>query len=212
MPTAKKETNPTSVYSAIAEARKVISKTPMKKEGRNTYSNYDYFTPSQVHKLVEDACQDVGLLTMFDLKQDELGYFGLLTVHHIESDTNRAFEVRTAIPDIKATNASQKLGGMMTFVERYAKMSAFGIVDNNLDFDSQDNRPTQKPIPKNANKESSKEDALKSYLIKQGGLTDGTKTQLKKAIAALGIDKVKEVVVASGLKTITEKDIDGLVS
>lgn len=205
-------TKKTSVLQALAEARKEISSTKMKKAGRNTYSNYDYFTPDQVHKLVEDASQKANIVTTFELKKDELGYYGALHLYHIDSDTERSFEFRTDVPDIKATNASQKLGGMMTYTERYAKMSVFGIVDNNLDFDSQDNREKKAPAPTNTKQPASKEDAFKNYIVKQGGLTDAVKEQIKKASSLWDADTIKKLVKESGVKTIKDSDVDGILS
>jgi hypothetical protein len=49
---------------------------------------------------------------------------------------------------IKATNATQQIGGAVTYTERYLSMVAFDIKDNNLDFDSQDNRPKPEQKPK----------------------------------------------------------------
>ena len=56
-------------------------------------------------------------------------------------DTGNSIEyiMATAIPEIKATNIAQQLGGCVTYTERYLKMSAFGIVDNNLDPDTTNN-------------------------------------------------------------------------
>lgn len=129
-----------NVYQKLSDARLRISSTKLKKEGRNTFSKYDYFTPSQVSHLVSDACQNNGLLTTYSINETDRGYLGELTVINISdpSDTIR-FDMATAMPEIKATNESQKLGGMVTYNERYLKMSAFEIVDNNLDFDAQDN-------------------------------------------------------------------------
>jgi len=207
MATTQKKT--TNVLAALAEARAIISNTKMKKGGRNSYSNYDYFTPDQVHKLVEDACQKTGLVTTFQLRKDELGYYGELSLYGIESNDERSFEFRTDVPEIKATNASQKLGGMMTYTERYAKMSVFGIVDNNLDFDSQDNRAKEKPKTTNTKPESSKEEQFVAYIKKQGGLTDALKAQLKKA--PWDATKLKELVKQSGVKTIKDSDVDAVL-
>lgn len=52
------------------------------------------------------------------------------------------------MPEIKATNAAQQMGGCMTYTRRYMLMSLFGIVENALDFDSQDNRTKQPVKPK----------------------------------------------------------------
>jgi CRISPR/Cas system CMR subunit Cmr6 (Cas7 group RAMP superfamily) len=125
----------------IAQAKKEIKESKLKKEGKNTYSNYEYFTPSQIEYLVQSVCNSNQLMTKFDLKRNELGVFGVLTIFDLETGDSLNFEMATAIPEIKATNIAQQLGGCVTYTERYLKTSAFGITDNNLDFDSQDNRP-----------------------------------------------------------------------
>ena len=38
----------------IANAKKEIKESKLKKEGKNTYSNYEYFTPSQIEFLVQE--------------------------------------------------------------------------------------------------------------------------------------------------------------
>ncbi len=120
----------------LAKAKAEIKATKLKKEGRNTYSNYDYFTPSQIEHLVQTVCESNGLLTKFDLIRNNLGVTGQLTVYNIDNDETICFEMATAIPEIKATNIAQQLGGCVTYTERYLKMSAFGITDSNLDFDN----------------------------------------------------------------------------
>ena len=136
------------VRKKLFEAKKLIANTPTKKEGTNTFSKYDYFTPSQVSKLVFDACTEVGLVTGFDLTKDNSGgYEGLLSLFDIDSEDVMSFQMATDMPEIKATNVTQKLGGMATYVLRYLEMNTFGIVDNNLDPDSQDNRSTPSSKP-----------------------------------------------------------------
>jgi CRISPR/Cas system CMR subunit Cmr6 (Cas7 group RAMP superfamily) len=125
----------------IAQAKKEIKESKLKKEGKNTYSNYEYFTPSQIEYLVQSVCNTNQLMTKFDLKRNELGVFGVLTIFDLETGDSLNFEMATAIPEIKATNIAQQLGGCVTYTERYLKTSAFGITENSLDFDSQDNRP-----------------------------------------------------------------------
>ena len=122
----------------LAKAKEDIKQSPIKKEGRNSFSKYDYFTPAQIEGLVSHVCQENGLLTKFDLIRNELGVFGRLTIFDLDSNEDDCieFNMATAIPDIKATNIAQQLGGCVTYTERYLKMSAFGITDSNLDFDT----------------------------------------------------------------------------
>lgn len=130
----------------VAAAKKEIKESKLKKEGRNDFSKYDYFTPSQIEFLVQQVCQSQKMLTKFDLMRNELGVYGVLTIYDCESPESLEYYMATAIPEIKATNISQQLGGCMTYTERYLKTSAFGITDNNLDFDS--HKPEVKPAPR----------------------------------------------------------------
>lgn len=128
-----------NVLTKLAKARQFITNTPVKKAGRNSYSEYDYFTPAQISSLVEDACNKYGLLTVYNLKRDEFGLLAKLDVIDTANGATLSFQIVTDIPEIKATNSAQKLGGVVTYSERYLKMTAFGIVDNNLDFDTTTN-------------------------------------------------------------------------
>lgn len=132
-----------NIYSKIAKAKDEIKSTSLKKDGRNEFSKYNYFTPDQIEHLVFTACKNNGLVTKFDLKRNEFGEVGYLSVINLESDETVVYEMATKIPDIKATNAVQQLGGCVTYTERYLKMSAFGITQNDLDPD-QDKQPEKK--------------------------------------------------------------------
>lgn len=132
-----------NVLSKLAIARMHIKANPIKKDGRNSFSNYDYFTPELVGKLVNDACVEANIICVFALKQDEFGFFGEVTTTDLESGEVLVTQMRTDRPDIKATNITQQMGGMNTYAKRYALMSLFDIEDNTIDFDSHDNRGNQ---------------------------------------------------------------------
>ncbi|MGB8006425.1 MAG: ERF family protein [Terriglobales bacterium] len=140
-----------NIYEKLAEARRIIRTTATAKAGNNSYSNYDYFTPEQVEQLVFNACEKTGTICITSLTKDEGGYYQRLDFVDIEEKDGGVhqsirFELRTEKPDIKATNSTQQMGGMDTYSERYIKMKAFQIKDNNLDFDAHDNRQPAKPI------------------------------------------------------------------
>lgn len=120
----------------IAKAKEEIKNTKLKKEGKNTFSNHSYFTPTQVEFLVQNACVNNRLLTTFDLERNELGVTGWLTVYDLDSRDSLKTAMATGIPELKGANLAQQLGGSMTYTERYLKTSLFGITDNNLDFDN----------------------------------------------------------------------------
>lgn len=132
-----------NLIKKLAAAKLGISGTKTEKKGFNNYSNYKYFLPEQIEQLVHDECVRNGLFTKFDLKRNELGVFGVLTVFDVDTAISIEFEAASAIPTITATNATQQLGGAMTYTERYLKMTAFGIIDNSLDFDTSENTKKQ---------------------------------------------------------------------
>jgi len=135
-----------NVLSKLATARLFIKSHPIKKDGRNAFSKYDYFTPELVSKMVNDACNEANIICVFSLKQDSLGYYGEVITTDLETGEAISTETRTAKPLITATNETQQMGGMNTYAKRYSLMSLFDIEDNTIDFDSQDNsKPTPPP-------------------------------------------------------------------
>lgn len=174
-----------NVLSKLATARLFIKSHPTKKDGRNTFSNYDYFTPEIVSKLVNEACIEANIICVFSLKQDALGYYGEITTTDLETGEVLVTETRTDRPEIKATNATQQMGGMNTYAKRYSLMSLFDIEDNTIDFDSQDNS-------KSAAKNSSGE---KPWLNKGTKEFDGAVTKLKAGTTT--IEKIKTVMKIS---------------
>lgn len=139
------------VLKKIQKARVLIKAKELKKAGHNDYSNYDYYTPEQVEHLVHEACTEVGLINKYDLLRTELGLTARLLIYDIESGEKEEFSIATEIPDIKATNIAQQLGGAVTYSERYLKMIAFEIKDNSIDFDAQ--KPPQKTTDKGQKKD-----------------------------------------------------------
>lgn len=128
-----------SVYKKLLEARKIIREHGVSKDGNNKFANYNYFTPDGVKAAVGGACQLVGIIPIFSLDRDDLGLFGRLRIVDVESNEDVEFRISTAIPEIKATNVTQQVGGCITYTERYALMVAFEIADNKADFDAHDN-------------------------------------------------------------------------
>ncbi len=177
-----------SVYQKIQACRASIKASNLKKTGHNEYSNYDYYTPEQVNKLVYDACLSEGLFNKFSLIRNEHGLHGWLKVIDISTGESESFQAATEMPVITATNASQQMGGCMTFSERYLKQTVYDIVDNNLDFDSQDNRPHL----------SQKKPSSKGHTVV---MDEDTKPWLNEDMPAF--QKAKDAI-ASGGKTIKD--------
>ena len=78
----------------LQEARLNIFNSDLKKEGRNDYSKFDYFTPEQVERLVDNACSKTNTIVLCNLKADEYGLFQTLTFIDLDSDEKIDFEMR----------------------------------------------------------------------------------------------------------------------
>lgn len=139
------------IYKKLQQARDLIRQSKIKKAGWNDYSKYFYFTPEQISNLVHEAENETGLIHTFIMERDQNGIHGILNIIDIETDEVIKFIQATEIPEIKATNAAQQIGGAVTYTLRYMLMTAFNIADNSLDFDSQDNRPKEDAIKPTAN-------------------------------------------------------------
>jgi hypothetical protein len=177
-----------NIYEKIQACRDGIKDSNLEKKGHNNYSDYDYYTPEQVDLLVNEGCKANGLFHKFELKRNEHGLCGVLNIISIEDPKDRVeFVAATEMPSITATNASQQMGGCMTFSERYLKQAAFNIIDNNLDFDSQDNRK-KAPASKKPPVKGKPEDDNKPWLNEKTKEFD----QAKQAISE-GLRTIKDV-------------------
>lgn len=163
------------IVKKIAAAKKEIRETKIKKDGRNSYSEYDYFTPTQVETLVSRVCENHSLLTKFDLIRNELGVVGQLTIFDLDSEDSIIYTMATDIPAIKATNIAQQLGGCLTYTERYLKTTAFGIIDNNLDLDTTINTKKSEQEKKDKEKKLLEEKTIR----KKAAIDEITKTTSK---------------------------------
>ncbi len=132
-----------SVYQKIQNCRDGIKASNLTKAGNNSYSNYDYYTPEQVDALVNGVCKTENLFHKFQLKRDENGIYGEMTIIDLETNSEAVFVMATEMPVMTATNATQQMGVAITYTNRYMLMFVFDIVENSLDPDAQ--KPAKKP-------------------------------------------------------------------
>jgi hypothetical protein len=184
------------VLKKINQAIDIIKNSKLKKEGKNDFSNYEYYTPSQVALLVYNACKELDLFNKFELIKTELGMFGHLTVTDLESGKKELFIMASDIPTIKATNLAQQLGGAMTYTKRYLLMNVYNVVDNNLDYDTSSNTAAL---------------AVKKTLTKkQFDITlEGTPVQIQNTLKLFQMSKaqrteLEEIVLASQIDEVTD--------
>ena len=130
------ETNKSAleVTKKMIKAKEYVSSLQVNKEGKNSFAKYEYFTPSQVKAITTHAASKFGLLSVFNMQKNEHGYLATLMV--TDGEGSIIYTIPTDVPQLKGTNSAQMLGGAVTYAERYLLTTAFGISDDNLDFDS----------------------------------------------------------------------------
>jgi hypothetical protein len=122
------------VIKKLDEARKFIKNSDLKKSGKA--GNFAYYTPEQVSTLVYQACNKTNLFHHFNLIKVDDVMQGVLTIYDLDSDDSIEFVQITDMPEMRNTNDAQRIGGAVTYTNRYMLMTAFNIVENSLDFDA----------------------------------------------------------------------------
>jgi hypothetical protein len=118
---------------------KISNEIRIDKEGKNTFSNYDYFKPDDILKKLNPLLEENNIIAIFNLKTHETkdGYYAaLLTIEDMDSEerVNYQFDIEKA--EVKGANKAQNSGATLTYAKRYSLMNAFNIADNDDDFDS----------------------------------------------------------------------------
>tara|TARA_R100001530_G_scaffold135642_1_gene113373 strand:- start:546 stop:1205 length:660 start_codon:yes stop_codon:yes gene_type:complete len=185
----KTETKSETIHQKLYEARKLVREGNYKKDGRNDYSKYDYFTPENVETIVNDVTEKTDTICITRLINGEYGLHQELDFIDLENPSEFiTFKLATKHGEMKATNDAQQMGGTDTYSERYIKMKCFQIKDNNLDPDSQDNRP--KAVKKTTTSPSMTSDEAVEK-AKQHIAKSGTLEELE--VAANNIKKSKNI-------------------
>ena len=126
-----------NLLKKINTAKARISEMTPPKDGKNSFSNYSYYTPELVQKMVSKATEGLNIYTGFSTERDVHGeIIATLRIIDIETGEELIEKMVTDVPEIKATNVTQRFGGMMTYTKRYLLMNVFDITDNTLDFDA----------------------------------------------------------------------------
>jgi hypothetical protein len=151
-----------NIYEKLQAIRVELAAKNIKKGGRNTYSNYDYynladFLPElqklmQEHKMTSQCSftADTATLTLIDIEKPDA---------HIE------FTAPMSSATLKAAHPVQNLGAVITYERRYLYMTAFEIVEADLLDAVKGNPETMAQVP--AAKSPTKEFIVNDYATPQ---------------------------------------------
>ena len=118
----------------------------IKKSGHNKYSDYDYMEMEDFLPHLRQLMFKYRVCTEFSMDQDNK--IGIMQLLDCDSSQKLVFTMPYEVPEIKATNLMQKIGGAATYLRRYLLINAFDIAENDM-LDSQvNNKPVDKPVEK----------------------------------------------------------------
>jgi hypothetical protein len=130
---AEKTTEKMSVKKRISI---ITNELRVSKDGKNTFSNYNYFKPDDIFQKLNPLLEKYNLISPFNLYQKENIYEAILTIEDTDSEDKVVYHFDISKAEVKGANAAQNSGATLTYAKRYSLMNAFNIADNDDDFDS----------------------------------------------------------------------------
>jgi len=125
-------TTTNNLYIKIQTAKKLLSEKNLKKSGKNSYSNFDYFELSDFLPSIIEIFADIGLFSKVTFT-DETATLKIVNAENPAETEEYTSPMRTL--ELKGANAIQSLGGIQTYQRRYLYMAALDITESDM-FDS----------------------------------------------------------------------------
>lgn len=110
----------------LSDARVQVSQSGLKKSGRNTFSNYDYYELKDFLPKILEVCKSVGLcpIVTFGAEQTKLTIYDTT-----EPDSSIEFCCDSVRALVKGAADIQNEGAKQTYLRRYLYMTAFEIAE-----------------------------------------------------------------------------------
>ena len=118
-----------NIYQKLQKSRVELQVKNLKKSGKNSYSNYEYFELVDFLPGVNEVCNNNGLATIFHFEK-EIATLSVIDVDNPESIIK--FETPIEMAAIKGSSTIQQIGGTQTYARRYLYMMAFEIAETDI--------------------------------------------------------------------------------
>lgn len=116
-----------NLWTKLNEARLLLQSKDMKKSGKNTYSNYNYFELSDFLTEINAINSSVGICDAISFKDD----VATLTLRNAENPEEvEVFTSPMRGASLKGCHEIQNLGAVETYQRRYLYMMAYNIVES----------------------------------------------------------------------------------
>lgn len=178
-----------NVYSRLLEARRLFAESGIKKEGVNSYAEYDYFRLEEIVPIKQAIFEKVGLCDVITFTER----IATLTIINIDNTQ----EVITFISQLDRDesmikNPIQKVGAIQTYVRRYLYLNALDIVEADAIELTTGKEATEEPKVKTKATKSTKpktkaerEEIAEDLIDSDGEATDTQIKSIKKGLKKL---------------------------
>ena len=131
-----------NVYEKLQKARVELQSASIKKSGKNTYSNYDYFELGDFLPMINTIFNELKLFSQISFSQ-ELATLKIINTEKPEEVIE--FTSPMADAQLKGCHPIQNLGAVETYQRRYLYMMALEIVEHDaIDATPKEAKPTNK--------------------------------------------------------------------
>lgn len=130
-----------NIYGKLMAARIKLQSMNIKKSGKNTFANYDYFELGDFLMPINQIFSDLGLCSMVTYDSE----MARLTIVNVDKpEESVVFSSPMAAAALKGAHEIQQLGAVQTYQRRYLYMAALEIVEH----DAIDGSDRPEPVTK----------------------------------------------------------------
>jgi len=122
---SKEFINTNNLYIKIQTAKKLLSSKDLKKSGKNSHLNFNYYELSDFMPSIIEIFSDLGLFSKITFTDET----ATLKIINIENPTEQE-EYTSPMRSVTQSNPMQALGSVQTYQRRYLYMSALDITEN----------------------------------------------------------------------------------
>ena len=118
-----------NIYQKLQKSRVELQNKKLKKNGKNTYSGYEYFELGDFLPQINEVCLNNGLAPIFHFESEK----ATLTVTDCDDPTSTLiFPMPIDVATLKGCSNIQNIGGTQTYARRYLYMMAFEVAESDF--------------------------------------------------------------------------------
>ena len=140
-----------TIYERLAEARLLIAKNGMKKNGKNTFAGYTYFELADILPAVNEVNKKCGIVSVFNFNE-KVAELEIIKASNPQEFIKFTFAYSPDGASLKGCHKVQNDGAVQTYVKRYLYQNAYEIAEGDaLNSTMNPNEParsTPKAAPK----------------------------------------------------------------